>query len=246
MRPDFSPKAPLDLLESKSWRIEEIDLNEFAESESHLWAVSYADFLMVLLSFFVIFFSYDQKQQEKIKEDISEITKSHKTLMKVEKDLQRDLTAVSQNQSTMDQPNPSLAEVSSSMKSLKETIVTKQLDKNTIVIYLPESIYGLNEIFMSEKGTQSFKKIIQTLQPYRDQIELTIVGHSDNSILKPQQQQLISSNFALSSLRAAEALKLAIVLGFPSETLSVKGEGSVKRNTRSLSIIINAKENLVE
>ena len=46
-------------------RIELPEEQEF-HSEGESWAVSYADFLMVLLSFFIIFFSYSREKTQSI------------------------------------------------------------------------------------------------------------------------------------------------------------------------------------
>lgn len=53
------------------WRIESStgDGNEHVD-EGHGWAVSYSDLLMVLMSFFIIFFSYNDKDKDKPPSDV--------------------------------------------------------------------------------------------------------------------------------------------------------------------------------
>ena len=51
-------------------RVERARAIHLEDETSHLWAVSYADFLMVLLSFFIIFFSLDKKTKDSVIDEI--------------------------------------------------------------------------------------------------------------------------------------------------------------------------------
>ena len=56
--------SPEQLRKIPHVRVERPNLPQVQDDSTHLWAVSYADFLMVLLCFFILFFSVDGPKGE--------------------------------------------------------------------------------------------------------------------------------------------------------------------------------------
>lgn len=224
-------------------RLEDAESFDVEDDSSHLWAVSYADFLMVLLSFFVIFFSLDKEEKEKVKNQIVQ----NQTFLKLENDLLKRSKPVgsSDNQeTTAENPNKrTLASVVERFNVEESEIEINKTDyPREIQIFLPDNIFDLNAVHINARGIKSLKKVLYTLEPYGKHLEITFIGHSDSSKVRPRKEKLISNNFALSSLRASQALVKALEFGFPASSLNVLGQADFERNSRTLSVLVKAKE----
>ncbi|MEY4066263.1 MAG: OmpA family [Pseudomonadota bacterium] len=75
------PKSPLlGSSKTKIFQIERRKSAAFATDDSQTWAVSYADMLMVLMSFFVLFFSTDKKNGQNMLDKVASHLKNDRQL----------------------------------------------------------------------------------------------------------------------------------------------------------------------
>lgn len=230
-------------------RLEDFHNTEIEDDSSHLWAVSYADFLMVLLSFFVIFFSLNKDKTNDIQE-----TLINKIALKIgdSNDLKdggiqaREISSQQANSllatNEYSLPIRSIVNELESEKSLLQIIDSSE-DKE-IIIDLPDNIFPLNSIYMNKKGKISMARALKILAQHKDSIQLIFVGHSDSKKVYPRLEKAISNNFALSSLRASEALNSAISFGYPKTILFSEGAADNRRKSRSLSIIVKLRRRI--
>ena len=72
------------------------------------------------------------------------------------------------------------------------------------------------------------------------QIKVHFIGHSDSAAVSQRPNDIIKSNFTLSSLRAASALEYAISQGLPSDRLFTEGAANNSGSSRSLSLRIES------
>ncbi len=207
-------------------RVERSEDFHIEDDTTHLWAVSYADFLMVLLSFFVIFFSTSPEHKESIIRRIVASTDTKLTTAEIASDLEK----------SKDSP-------SSTNSPLSRLVLEKGVEIETIgdqlVLSLPDDLYQKGHLALQGASLSLYRELIRSLMIYKNQVELTIIGHTDSTPVKNIRGPFLDNNFAFSATRASEALKIAAEEGFPVEYLSAKGSADQKRNTRSLSLVLS-------
>lgn len=206
------------------------DDNLHTESES--WAVSYADFLMVLLSFFILFFSIDQKKTDDVIQQIMVATG------KMEKTEGNGGAAPNEKQVDREPKSIGLQEINGIASQLLKLNWKVEKDPKKIMVHFPDNLYLPGSLTLDEKAKENMDKIVNLLSPFYDRIQLTVVGHTDETLVKDRGDTYLKDNFDLSVLRATNAVKYAVRLGVPMNILSAKGNSSHSRNSRSLSIVI--------
>lgn len=219
-------------------RIEREDVVEVHEDEnSHLWAVSYSDFLMALLSFFILFFSMDQKKRQNI---ILTLTQEFAQKSGAEQGAPTaasglaGLTGEGVSQK-IDRRTPS-----SFYETLKEMNVKAEVEKESLVINFPDSLFASGRYNFSTEQREQLIKILAVLKNHNGQMNLYFEGHTDDTPLKIHKNEILVDNYVLSSLRASSALRVAKEMGFTEKNLFIQAASSNTRNTRSLSLRIEA------
>lgn len=206
-------------------------INHIEDDTGHLWAVSYADFLMVLLSFFILFFSVNDQEKDVIVDIISSVK---------ERGLGEGLGGV--NNPTDIAPRRSPTDIVRDIEKELGQINIKFEEKSSSVVFdLQDDIYGLGSTRLSSVGQQSVKNLMDLLKPYQNEIDVVFVGHTDQLPVRSNRSRYLSSNFDLSALRASRAVSFAMGHGFPRERLFTHGAAFNVRDTKSLSVIVRPR-----
>lgn len=200
--------------------------------DGHAWAVSYADFLMVLLSFFVIFFSIDSSEKESLIDSIA--AKSDFDKNKGSGGKQADRTVASY--STLP------AGIQEVGEQLEGFFVEKVDGKQKLFIYMDDNIYPPGKIDLPAQHIEKLKEILTNLEPYNGKINITFIGHTDQSVVSKSRSKHIKDNFDLSSLRATRALQQAVKADFDPSHMYAQGVAEHTRGTRTLSLVITPRE----
>lgn len=232
MQPDKPKRLP---------RIERDEIVTVHEDENqHLWAVSYSDFLMALLSFFILFFSVDAPQKQKI-------------ILQLAGQFSNNGSAAGQGtgagEATGRGPFPGSSDKrtdsprvpASIFENLKDLNVSVDKEKESLIVNFPNDFYnpGKHDINSSKLGV--IRDFLTLIKPYQGQINLYFEGHADNSPLRIHKNAIIVDNFVLSSLRASTALGVARNYGFSDKNMFIQAASSNIRNSRSLSIRIEPR-----
>lgn len=216
-----------------------------------LWAVSYSDLLMVLMSFFIVFFNMNDKKDmtsiQKIllqMKDKSEVVfRDGKTGAVVDpseaiKGPEKYFTGFGKE--SAGRSPASIGETSAlNMSDLKSKYAVNIAEKE-IVIDLPANIFSIGMYELDEKTMKDFDEILAVISPYRSEINLIVVGHSDKLPINPS-TKIVNNNLILSTIRATKGVEYLIKKGFEPTWISAQGVGEHNRNTRSLSVRIMAR-----
>lgn len=206
------------------------------DDTGHLWAVSYADFLMVLLSFFILFFSVNSKDKNTIINIVAKVR-------------ERGLGAGNGGGGVGAVPNRQINSVTANPKAIAEAIRLRiqnlkfevnDKDK-TVTFMLDDEVFKPGGIVMSAQGTQDLSGLLDLLKPYANDVDLIFVGHTDPRPVRMNRIAAVENNFDLSALRASQAVKLAMKQGLPKESLFTHGSADNTRPTKSLSLVIVEK-----
>lgn len=210
-------------------RVEQDQVTTVHEDENaHLWAVSYSDFLMALLSFFILFFSMDTPQRQKL---ILNLADNFATKSGAGTGFKDDGYPPS------DKRMP--ANIMDSLKSMKVDIAP---DRESLVVHFPDDFFLPGQHLISREHSPAIHNFLEVLKPYEGEVNLYFEGHADQKPLQKAKNNIIIDNFVLSSLRASSALLIAKQMGFPERNLYIQAASSNLRNSRSLSIRIEPKE----
>lgn len=199
------------------------------DENAHLWAISYADFLMALLSFFIVFFSMDEGEQGKV-------------MLMLTKELSQSNDKA--NLKSDGYSNKMLPEVKTAVlvNALKDFPLQIKSDDRVLSLHFPENIFTSGNYQIAKADSVIIDSVLQKLVPYKDKIKISFEGHTDDIPSHRRIQSLVVDNFLLSSLRASTTLLRARDAGFDEKTLFIKASSSHTRNSRSVSmhIFVNA------
>lgn len=212
-------------------RVERDELLHLGEDENqHLWAVSYSDFLMVLLCFFILFFSAEPPQKKRLLLEIA--TQFSGPTLGV---------GSGSGQGTGTGPAGNQRMPAALLDSLKNLDVVVDKEKETLVINFPNDLYGPGQHKIDKNRLELIHNFLTIIKPYEKSVNLFFEGHADASPLKIHRNNIIVDNFVLSSLRASSALGFARDMGFSEKIMFIQAASSNLRNSRSLSIRIEPR-----
>lgn len=206
-------------------RIESAKPHSGEDENAHLWAVSYSDFLMVLLSFFIIFFSTDEDKKKSIVEEIVLLTQS-------EGRSSTDGPGEAAERSPANLPK----KIEASLKEDQQIQVEGEFKERTLIVHFPQNIYEKGSVVLKPIFQEQLVGFLRKLQPFEKEIELVFVGHTDDTPLRSLKSRGLYDNYDLSALRASTALRLGLKAGLPGRQLLIAGSAENIRNTRSLSV----------
>lgn len=199
---------------------------ELSTDDSQSWAVSYSDMLMVLMSFFVLFFSYDEKKRDSMISDIA-------------LDMKGKISQVADAPTSghQDFSSPMITNVKASILSLPINAKLSEREES-LTIQLSGGLYAPKQFDLTDNAKSEVTKILETLKPYNAKVRIVFIGHTDSSVFTNSKNKYLENNFDLSSLRASRAMSLAVETGFDPAFLAIEAAASNLRNSRTLSIKI--------
>jgi flagellar motor protein MotB len=186
------------------------------------WAVSYADFLMVLLSFFILFFSTDRSS-----------ILNHVLV---------DLHGASRGPSSASGTGTSADGLALTSTEILEDLARKlpgvdlrlAKDRKRIELRLSDGLYRFGEFRAPET---SLAPVLGALAPYQDRLLLTVVGHADATRYQRDTPVIEKNNRTLAGVRAAYAASY-IETRLPGLRIQTRTTNRDARRARSLTILI--------
>ncbi len=230
--------------------------------QDFLWAVSYSDLLMVLMSFFIIFFDVTQDEKSSIlakaqtaldlkfrqggagSSQTAKADSASETSQKTAGDSL--LSGQVEAKGTGKQGVPSLEYLSRSMDTAGVRIVFGP-GFESLTLILDDNLFESGSYRINESIQKIIQPILDRLSPYKEEIVLTWIGHTDATPVTQLKKinSVIDSNLVLSNLRSIRAVEFTLQQGFPAENIFSQGAERDSRKTRSLSLRIQEKSGRV-
>ena len=205
-----------------------------------LWAVSYCDLLMVLMSFFIIFFQMDETS---ILVEKSQPSLADGVILALKKENLVDTTKYSSPLS------PAIAQpvthnIDMVVKSLSSENIKISQDGITksITIDFDANLYPPRGYAFPKSERPRLERILHEIKPLSKDLLITFIGHTDETQIAYAKDNIIDSNLILSNLRAARAVEIAFQLGFDPKSVTGQGAAEFSRKTRSLSLKITERK----
>ena len=216
-----------------------------SDENAHLWVVSYADLLMVLLCFFVLFFSTDKTRRDSVIHRILVTTESTSKIFSGASS-EKGIKLGDNSAQTQTQPKtlaktetPSAQSVTHSIaEGLRDLNLKTTHDGESLMIEFPDNSYAEGKAVLSTAQKKLLFNIIARLEPYSKEIDLVFIGHTDAVPVGRAQTKRVMDNIDLSSERAKYAMLGASQMGFPMDHLKIEADASTSRQSRTLSISI--------
>jgi len=181
------------------------------------WAISYGDMITLLLSFFVIFFSFDfQKEKE----------------MKLEKNAIKNISLINASTSNMngvsENKNVTLEDLSE-----MSTVITKAHNGSLVVFFKGANFFDTGSIEVNEVGKLLLDKFMEKFVPYAGKFKLKIQAFTDN---RPVESTIgrYKDNIELSALRSIDVLRYLQKIGLPTSRVEIGGKGIMNNQTLKL------------
>jgi flagellar motor protein MotB len=229
------------------------------EEDSHGWAVSYSDMLMVLMSFFIIFFSFEKSEDNILKEVTMTLTEAGFKIggkssddgdqsgkpaisTRPRKEIIFPSLGLPQSEEAIENlpPRDLSNAIATSLGALGLDIQT-QFDKKSLVLNLPEDIFSPGKFTLTEDKQKILETVLNRIKPAMRRVNVAFIGHSDSTVATSS-PSAYNDNFILSSLRAWHGLRTAVKLGLPPAGMVVLGAADQMEESRSLSIKITIKD----
>jgi flagellar motor protein MotB len=206
-----------------------------------MWAVSYSDLLMVLLSFFILFFSYDQKEKE-TKDSITKMVRRFET---VTAPVEGSATTVAQAPPVAPAPQaePVAEKLTLSQQLLKvlpADRIQANLDGDSIVLRFGLNAYAPGQVRPPTAIQPQLNQLTDILKPYLDEVDIVVVGHADTQKVQRNRKRF-SDNLEVSLARSVRAVRYLESLGIPLEKMRSLGTGDQDISSRTISIILKPK-----
>lgn len=210
------------------------------DENAHLWAVSYADFLMALMSFFILFYSADPSNQKSIIFNLAKQFDSKGKSGLADSTGKTTGTGGGLAEVISDQVNDRLP--SSLSDSLSRFNVSLDKDHESLIINFADDMYSAGKHEIYKEQVSVLKEILEKIKPFSTSVNLYFEGHADSRPMNIHKTNIVVDNFVLSSLRASSALIIARDMGFEEKKLFIQAASSNIRNSRSLSIRIEPRK----
>lgn len=214
-----------------------------SSENDHLWSVAYSDMLMVLLGFFVIFFSDGKNQKSQIIDQIATELHGSSATKQVTNQKGATGTAADTGQVSNIKTSVAMPNIDQIAKDLDLTYESVNAGK-TIRINFPDNIYNKRQYRLNTSTKNKISQLITVLSPHKNNLKIHFIGHSDSSKVSVSSEKF-SNNFQLSALRATEAALFFQQNGFPSENIITSGAANNINSSRSLTMTISSEHFLL-
>ena len=193
---------------------------QYFESEGESWAVSYADFLMVLLSFFIIFFSYSKEKTQSIIDKIVIDASGTGSQGSGDGSGSGSGSGSGAGEGTgggfafsgagFGGPDKEGKYDRKPAETLKRIISQGgfkiEEKEKQLVLHFPDKLFNPGGVDLPDSGRKLFFSVLTKLKPYLGELQITIIGHTDQSKIVRLRSKHLRNNFDLSVLRATRAL----------------------------------------
>lgn len=181
------------------------------------WAISYGDMITLLLSFFVIFFSFDFNKEKEVKLEESAIH----NISQLQNAGDKALTLTQNESEQIDELN----QIS--------TVVKKANNGNLIVFFKGANFFDSGKESLNEFGFDLLNSFTQKVLPYAGKYKIKIQAFTDDLPVRAELHKRFNDNLELSALRSISVLRQLQKSGFPLNRIELGGQGVISNKLLS-------------
>ncbi len=205
------------------------------EPEQQVWAVAYADLLMVLLSFFTLFYSASTNTKGR---GLLELAISMKGQVGAAGGSTASAAASTNATGLKRTAADAMFDLSDRLKPFS---VESKWQGTSLALHFPDDSFKAGSHSIEKELDQELTEVQAALGPHIDRLEFVVIGHADRKPLVPR-NAYVRDNFDLSTQRALSAMRRLQALGLPRERLMIQGAADNDRAQRSLTLMIRLRK----
>lgn len=205
-------------------RLKRLYKRRYPVDDSGTWAISYGDMITLLLTFFILFFSTDARQ-------------NHFRL------IQNSLMDHLQNLKVTTNGLTNQLEIGNSKGSSIDDLVRNQLGaeiskngKALVVEFNNVSFFKLGKIEVTGEGTSALHRFVDTYMRFASSFRLGIKAYTDHVPVRNGLRY--KDNLELSALRAVATMRQLQKLGIPLRNMHIEGQGEFSSHERGVASTI--------
>lgn len=202
-------------------------INVYDTDTEGSWAISYGDMITLLLSFFVVFFSFDFS---KIKENTLE-NNAIKNIALMD-------TFKEKNTGIHEQPSKTIDDLNEIT-----TVVQREREGKLVVFFKGANFFDSGKIVVNDFGQTLLSKFIEKYVPYAGKFRVKIQAFTDNKPVSKQNQRY-KDNIELSALRSISVMRYLQKNGVPLNRVEIGGKGIMSE--KALSMLGVEAKNITE
>ena len=199
----------------KNSKLKSIHIHE-ADTEGS-WMISYGDMITLLLSFFVIFFSFDFNKE---KEDV------------LDQKLLQNINFTIEEQASREDSSETTTYVDD--LNTISTVTYEQNNGNKGIFFKSASFFNVGGIDVNEQGLKVLKLFYEKFLPYAGKFKVKIQAFTDSSPVRNPAARY-RDNVELSALRSISVMRYLKELGLPLSRIEIGGKGIM--STKTLNIL---------
>lgn len=190
---------------------------QFYDNDTHgSWAVSYGDMITLLLSFFVIFFSFDYNKENEVKLELNAI---------------KNISLVDSSKETSNGLEENSTDTIEELNEIT-TVVKKEQDGKLIVMFKGANFFDSGFVELNGIGKNLLDKFVQRYLPYAGKFKVKIQAFTDDRPVLTQTKRY-RDNVELSALRSISVMKYLQLNGVPLNRVEIGGKGVLSESAYS-------------
>lgn len=197
------------------------------------WAISYGDMITLLLSFFVLYFTVDHKQDRATKMEQALMVRLQELGVKAPED------------SLKSQLNMGV-KPGEGIDPMVENKMGAEVFKigDRLVVDFPQiSFFDLGQIDPTKDGSKALTKFVATYMPFASTHQISIQAFTDTRKVRETNPRY-RDNLELSALRSVSAMRVLQKAGVPLSRMKIGGYGELMETQEKLMAMKNEKDPL--
>ncbi len=206
--------------------LKRIEFSNTHEDTEGTWAISYGDMITLLLSFFVIFFSFDYKKEKEVRLDNSALGNLSGFVFKGESELSRVESTVPQ-------------------EIIDTSSVVKKISDGKLMVFFPHlSFFASAQTTLTPEGRSVVRGFAKQYMKYAGKFKVKVIAYTDSRKVRARYHHRFKDNLELSVLRSVDVMRTLKESGVPGRRIELGGHGVL--NPKYLSQLIDKPLNQKE
>lgn len=189
------------------------------EVDEGTWALSYGDMITLLLSFFVIFFTTDPKQE-----------KLEKMNRHLSFQIENLVPTITETKEASYGNGKGDSEKVEDLKLSGIKMTTHSIGDSIVVTFQATSFYDSGSVTVSKEGASHLRDFASKYLPYAGNYRVAIKGFTDKRTVsrKKRRMKRYDDNLELSALRSISAMRVLQKSGIPLNRMEIAGAGELE------------------
>lgn len=229
-------------------------MEDVTQETEGTWLTTFADLTLLLLTFFILLYSFSSLNAIKFNSYLSSIKKAllgkgedeaKSTIANIKEDVGLLMQEVKLKYQIIEEQRKIFSDFNYYLNQKGiEGVVSAKFDNGKIIVDIPgDVLFEKGDVQLSEQGKEMIKKLKTFFLIHSDE-KINIVGHTDD--LPPSNNSRFKDNWEISALRALSVLRFISSLGIEFERLTATGLADTKPIVPNTSEKNRAKNRRVE